>query len=826
MPGHQSTMPRYEAITYGNYTFDSYTKVTLNKQNIYSEDNLVVKYIRCTLEVELIIATTTVRYKNNGLYRSIDEEIDYIREELSSPNKELVIWYHGAGAKINIRGRSKNPVLPITPALIDGNPLTVPIESPYHVSTAIFEGPFPEVLTWEPLGANNSARCKWRCIFNIPVKNVDMFMDNATGPEDSTATKTMALGGSIINDLNMKNVPRQYAGQRTIEDVINNYFYTQFYLGERNPSTAFGTHLLSHSEEQEFEVDEDGTAVMTLTGVLEFTSTGIGQLTNSATPAAVPRLLQLLTHYFEPLHPPGFTRTQKYKFRKSKREIEYTIIDREQKSDNPMFPTIVKADVSHTVSSNLLGSDPFEGQGFRTWNNVFDGTITVRPGVWKGWAWIAMMNIIRQRMYRTAPFTGETFGALKDSVSAIKPDTDTELKKIEAKHLLHKISIKENIYNRETSFNMSYMVVTNLNQLFFRTGLFYPVHIAWNGFGLPAALGITPEKIFDASPLPYNQQWDISNEHLANTQNVFGYRGPLLPGYDMVFNPYDGWDPNREAKKDAPRNPEGNVWASNEQINFSNYPQANVDTFGERRRNSHLEVFKDNKFPHPEGNQNTGGPAPLKEAVGQPSRSATDIGTGQPVRKYATFDPLQDPNYLAFTDPKQTWVSYDTKFIMHRKENSVMFPSISSEAVSTRQSELTAGRPPAASLKGHTGFSILGSSNASPSVSGYEYSDIQAFGKAVTYVQFTGRAIRVGYPIPCPVLVGCKNNGTVENPDPAPSVFINAYRVGESQYSCYQIAQSADLPVFQANWNILYALKGDPACANIDYIANRNTDYA
>ena len=649
-----------------------------------------------------------------------------------------------------------------------------------------------------------------------------MFSDNAAGPELSTAAQTMALGGSIINNVGIKTYPREFAGQRTIENVIDNYFLTEFELEPSN-GVGFGTHLMSHTEEQEFEVDEDGTAVCTLTGVLEFTSSGISQLMTSGSASAIPRILQLLTHYFEPLHPPGFTRTQKYKFRKSKREIEYTIVDREQKSDNPMFPTIVKADVSHTVASNLLGSDPFEGQGFRTWNNTFEGTITTRPGVWKGWSWIAMMNIVKQRMYRTAPFAGETFGVMKDEISSVKVDTDVDAKQLKPRHLLHKISIKENIYNRETTFNLSYMVITNLSQLFFRTGLFYPVHIAWNNFTLPGSLGVTPEKIFEASPLSYNDQWSISTEQLANAQNVFGYRGPLLPGYDMIFNPYDGWDPKRFANPSAPRNPEGTVWASKTVNNFTAYPRANTHTLGERRRNAHLQVFGDNNFSGPVGDQDLGGPAKLKSAVGQPSRLGTNPA-GAPVQQYASYNPLQDPEYLGFTDPTQSWVAYDTKFIMHRKENSVMFPSISSETIASRKSDFVNGMPPAPSTKQHTGFNILGSSNEKPTSSGYEYNDIQAFGKSVTYIQFTGRAIRTGFPIPCPVLIGCKNNGTLLAS--GLSDMIDAYRVGDSQYTCYQIAQSADIPVFQANWNILYALKGDPACANIGYVANRNVDYA
>lgn len=124
-----------------------------------------------------------------------------------------------------------------------------------------------------------------------------------------------------------------------------------------------------------------------------------------------------------------------------------------------------------------------------------------------------------------------------------------------------------------------------------------------------------------------------------------------------------------------------------------------------------------------------------------------------------------------------------------------------------------------ANMKQRVGFSINNATNETLTNEGYQYSNIQAFGQPITYIQLTGRAMRAGYGIPCPVLVGCSNPALQ-------SVILPAYRVGNSQYTCYQVGKSSDVPIFQAAWNVMYAIKGDPTCANMDYNATRTNSFA
>jgi hypothetical protein len=803
MPDEPQAVCRYEQVKYGNYTFHAFAKNLLNEQNVYSEDNLSVKYARCTLEVDFIITSETVTV-TDPLYTGVDKQMDKIREELESPNKELKLFYRGMGTDINVIGRA------VTNTVGTNNDLrSVPFN--------IFEGPFPEVLTWEPLASNNAIRCKWRCVFNKAIGPVKTKSGSFTNTEQEVQVSN-SLGGRNIEQGAITGQTRSFAGIQSITSIVNDYINTIFDIApEQSDSNGqLSNYLMSHTEEQEFEVDEDGTAVMTLTGELEFVSSGslVNRLKES--PTAIPRLLQVLSHYFEPLHPVGFTRTQKYKFKKNKRSIEYTIVDREIKSDNPILPNILKADVTHTVSSSLLGGDVFEGTGFLTWNNVFEGTFTVRPGVWKGWSWLAMMTICRQRMAGTLPFQGEVNLKTKDALSSVLMDEATNS---ERKHLLHNISIKENIYTRECSFTLKYLVITNLNALFVSTGLFYPASITWNGQTLPQDLGKVPvsvaggKHVFNATPQSYNNQWGTSREYMANAQNVFGYRGPLLPGYDMVFNPYDGWDPNRLSNPNGPLNPERSIVSANTQFDYESVNAANTHTLAERRRNSHLETFNNLTLPFPENtSQAWGGNAPLKEVPGLPTANFTQS-------PYISHDTTNDSSFLKNCDPAQTWISYDTKFKVLRNENSVLFPSIQSQTIASRNTTSI----PTNTERSSKVFNINGSSASEPIVSGYEYSDVQVFGNATTYIQFTGQALRIGYPIPCPTFLGCRNAGTGTG---SGSTIIQAYRVGESKYTCYQVGKSADLPIFRGVWDVTYALKGDPSCANIDFVANRSNFYA
>jgi hypothetical protein len=777
----------YTPIQYGNFVFSAYTVSTFSKQNVFAEDDITLKYVRHTLEVEFIIAKGMYSTAAHVVSNSIDETLDAIYKELTLPRRQLVFSYHSNGSQMNVVGNAAVPSA----------------TNAVHVEGNIFEGPFPEIVNWEPMGMD-AAKCRWRVNFNL--------LSNST-PESCNSVSANTI----------KNLSRQEAGRaRTIEEIIDTYV-NSLYSAVGSPLAAT---VLSIVEEQEVSIDEDGYVEMSLIGTIELTGSGHNFLNASGAASSVPRLIQMLTHYFEPLHPPGFTRTQKYKYKKSKREIEYIITDRELKTDNPIFPSIVNIDVTHSVSSKLLGDDIFDGAGFLTWNNTFDGTIKVAPGVWKGVAWLAMMTVVNQRMNRTAQLTGEVPVKVKEEVDGVVLADNQEaqkraLKEIKPRHICHSITITEKVFSNEVTFNLSYMVISPLKTLFDKTGLFYSTHIAWQGYTYPDQYGVIPT-INDSAffmPWPYENQWNASNTSRTRTQNVFGYRGPLLPGYNAIFDPYVCEDPNRAYLGEQLRNPEqenGIQLPSGGTVNAGTF---NINNLAQHRRNANVNIFQDLDFW-----ENNTLPAERINVKPEEQVPGQSPGMKQDFTPTPNQYPGSDANLGAWMrsgDPASTWIAYQPHFEIIREQNSVMFPSISSESVENRYNPNPRGP---STIRSYKGFNIEGSEVPYPEINAYEYDDPQVFGKTMTYIRFSGRALRAGYPIPTPSLVGLKPMDDMIDGD-TNAHLVKAYLVGEAKWSHNAVNASADIPVFMATWDMVYALKGDPSCSKIGFHTASHAEY-
>lgn len=830
---------KYNFLEYGMFQFKGYVKTSLNGQLVYAEDGITAKYNRYTVEAEFIltkelVALVTSEYNPeypvdaNIDINTVDAAMDKIRFQLQRPHCRLVFWHHGAGIVLNVLGESEQEETE------DSN-----YKYKNHLWFNLLEGPFPEVIAWEPLGLNNAIRCRWRCNFNLPVNEV-------------------IQNSAWVTDNRVRGEARAKAGLQPITDLVNNYMSEYIYknpgLDDIDATGIMGNYVLSVTEEHEFEVSEEGTVVSTLSGVIEFTGSGALFLNNNGDPSAIPRLIQLMTHYFEPLHPIGFTRTQKYKLRKSKRELEYVITDKELQSDNPLLPNIVKADVTHSVSSDLLGDDALSGSGFLTWSSMFEGTITVAPGKWKGWAWIAMMCIVQQRLLRTNPISP---AKIKDAEHASNTQAQQPDKKnfVSGNNLLTKISIKESIYTRQVSFSIGYLLVSNLYSLFANSGLFEPVHISWFNVGefgnadpnvANSWIGWVPPDLFGTaqpsgelvsnySPNTYNQQWSQSRESMSRTQNVYGYRGPLMPGYNVIFNPYTEEDPNRLNLSTVDRNnvtPEKTYWPDSEVSgsDFVNVGRKNIHELAQHRRNTHLETFNNLDFQY----GNTPGASNIAHQGVNPfgsfRRDPTTAGTAAnppafPSSANPDIDPYKGVDVQNFpvaykSRASSTWVSYDIKFEIVRNENTVHLPTIQPQQSSTR---MTNAPRAATTTREHTGFAILGGSGVYPpgssgseSFSEYQKHAIASFGLPTVQIRCVGSAMRMMYPIPTPDMVGIQNMGNGTNSASSSSTgLVQAYRVGTSVWRHGMINKSADTPMFGAQWDILYALRGDVLCDNI-----------
>jgi hypothetical protein len=182
-------------------------------------------------------------------------------------------------------------------------------------------------------------------------------------------------------------------------------------------------------------------------------------------------------------------------------------------------------------------------------------------------------------------------------------------------------------------------------------------------------------------------------------------------------------------------------------------------------------------------------------------------------------------DYLKYTDPSRTWISYEPRFEIIRQNNSVLFPTISSQNPESRHNP---SDRPVASNRNYVGFTINGISSApnsssnQPNISDYVNSPVQTFGKPATYIRFSGQAARALYPIPTPNLVGCQNR---KSQDDGTGVTVKAYQVGDAYWSTEMLNSSSEIPVFYATWDITYALQGDPTSGSIVFKTSHASEF-
>jgi len=177
-------------------------------------------------------------------------------------------------------------------------------------------------------------------------------------------------------------------------------------------------------------------------------------------------------------------------------------------------------------------------------------------------------------------------------------------------------------------------------------------------------------------------------------------------------------------------------------------------------------------------------------------------------------------------DKSQSWVDYKTNFKLVEVSNSSYVPTIQAATKENVQGtfdtassylECTRNVP---RLTINNKATAPGAATGQANLTGYANHGIIAHGKPTYYLNFTGRATRVGYPIPMPVVGGLYNQSDLTSPG------LPVYRIGKQYWNHQQINQSADMPVYEAEWDITYAIHGDPTCSNISFNHSRQSEFA
>lgn len=558
-------------------------------------------------------------------------------------------------------------------------------------------GPYPKVVNWLPLGSNQAVKVSWEVEF-------------ATLKCSITPTPEIA---------NYK----QYQIVQLVDDMTLGF-------------------------------EEDGSATIQVNGTLEVaTPTSLQQLT--------PNKLKDFLKLYLPNQLTGFNRKIDVTLRKDKRTIDYRITYNEIRSDNALFPYMVTQNVSHQISSSLLNSDPFSGAGFRTWVNDLNGTFQVRPGVWKGWAWIAFLNVMAQRRDRASSTALPNLrNAIDENAKPGTQDADVvrlARKKIRPRQVPLFLSIKEEIFGREVTLSSKWLTYCSLNQLFKSTGMFYPVHNKFVGSTLlekPAVLEDTPET--------YSEQWSQWKTPLLGIQNLSGYRDVKLPTYNLIFDT-------------CAVTPDALVASSSQEY----HSKKRQDVFV----NGVIQNDLDSSWEYREASEASG-------------RVSFDTGASS----------LISP-YLEGLTADNSWIKYDNKFELLEETNATYIPTadvLGSSSLNTNSSDSSY------SYRDQTTFKI--NSNTPPAGVSYDDDVIQTFGKPIYKVRMVGYALRIGYPIPCPTVVGVEVNVGSSSP-----TTIDAYRVGKQKWVHKLMEASDQVPVYMAMWSQVYAIPSSPQSGEIKF---------
>ncbi len=512
--------------------------------------------------------------------------------------------------------------------------------------------------------------------------------------------------------------------------------------------------VLQLVEDTTLSFDEDGAVIVQTNGTMEVAYSGT--LTQQ-------KLKEFIKWYF-PNKLTTFNRKWDCTLRKDKRTIDYRITDTEIKSDNVFFPNMVTQNVSHAISSSLMG-DVFSGTGFRTWSNDLNGTFTVRPGIWKGWAWIAFTYVLKQRRDRVSSTNvAAAREALDQNDAPTVKDTDAirvARKEIRPRQIPLFWRLEETIYGRQVSIQSKWVTICSIRDLFASTGLFYAVNNSFVGIPLTEFPNISTD-----NPNTKADQWALWKTQIALTQTHQGYRNVGLASVDLLFDTCEVTAPTYTD------------------------PQAKAST---TRLNSFLSQETPSEFDSGwEYQQASEDSMPSGRISYSPGGASSAIS-----------------EYMQGITAENSWIDYKNNFALEENSNATYIPTLETVASSTlNTSDL------AYSHRDQTGFRIHTSTKNDNAL----YSDevIQVNGKPIYKVRMKGYAVRVGYQIPCPELRYAlqKVGSTPFN--------MECYRIGKQNFACNLLTVSDEVPVFVAHWNVLYALPFSPEGTNLQYVTSAN----
>jgi hypothetical protein len=352
---------------------------------------------------------------------------------------------------------------------------------------------------------------------------------------------------------------------------------------------------------------------------------------------------------------------------------------------------------------------------------------------------------------------------------------------------------------------MRYLVTCSLKQLFEATGLFYPIDTLWKKKKVvfenpgnapsitlqdtvfPDDIGTTPISALQgisgksADPLTRLQQWNWYRNLTLNNHNIYGYRNIQLPNSTLIYDPCE--------------------------------TNAQDFVYNKYLGNGMYTVADPNEPYRPENSEDTNLAETGYVALGSGNTGSANDPEDKASVNYGTSE------YLSNLKPSDSWITRNDSITLVENTNASLLPSLESIG----NNHLIASANPALTDKKKTGFNI-NNRNVKIEESKYTNHIAMAYGAPTYYIRSTGYAVRAGYSIQCPAVLGVYKSPTAQNLDESGNI-LKAIRIGVNKWTHKQICQSSDLPVYMAMWDVTYVLQGDPNSDNIVYSRNTPAEY-
>lgn len=337
-----------------------------------------------------------------------DDILHVMRNLLTQPRKTLYMLNSGFGSVV-IDGQPSQSTL--TVAEIESF-LSTTFDTAAEFETLVGTsaenrkdlamGPIPKILQWEPIGARGACRV----VFKITFHTKECLSWNSSGTLPIGKVCSFGYKTSYIIDDMYRTVKRTTGTVKIHQNV----------------STTLNI--------AGFETLNSSADLLRDTMLMRFPS------------------------------PANFKRIESmFNLSEDKRELVFTITDRELNSQEPFPANVLDMEVDHTVEG--------EGPGFVNWVSTLDGSITLKPGIDYWVAWYVFAQIAVFRLAR-----GTKFKRVKGKFDQ---EGNTKYTEHSANPIPIKLKIREKMFSGKGRFEFSFswkMHTSKADDIFAATGQF------------------------------------------------------------------------------------------------------------------------------------------------------------------------------------------------------------------------------------------------------------------------------------------------------------------------------------------------------------------